>query len=179
LSSLASTIGSDLSFFLFGNSCICTGRGEVVRPIAPPLPKAALLLLPSVALSTAAVYRRWDELPHASDADVDTLSAQPDWSQWTTLSSATLLSRLANDLEKAAFSLVSRLGELRTELEQRLSRVVRMSGSGSSLFTLYDTLSEAADAAAAIAPAGSARVCGIDLRAVACELCPKIEIDEL
>ena len=54
-----------------------------------------------------------------------------------------LLPKLINDLEAPAFSLDPRLARLRSETEQRLARPVRMSGSGSSLFTLCDTLTEA------------------------------------
>jgi 4-diphosphocytidyl-2C-methyl-D-erythritol kinase len=48
------------------------------------------------------------------------------------------LARLVNDLEPAAFSVSGELSRLRAELERRVGRVVRMSGSGSSLFTLFD-----------------------------------------
>ncbi len=174
LSSLASTIGSDLSFFLHGTSCICTGRGEIVRQIAPPSPKAALLLLPSFGLATADVYRRFDAIK--DETDNARLSAQPDWSEWTALSSTKLLSRLANDLEPAAFSIEPRLGKLRIELERRLARIVRMSGSGSSLFTLYDTFEESQLASTQLSSSGSFELAGIGVRAIACELCPGIEI---
>ena len=38
LADLAARIGSDLPFFFHGNSSVCTGRGEIVRPTAPPKP---------------------------------------------------------------------------------------------------------------------------------------------
>jgi hypothetical protein len=39
LAHVAATIGSDLPFFFFGPSSVCTGRGEVVEPTPPPKPK--------------------------------------------------------------------------------------------------------------------------------------------
>jgi 4-diphosphocytidyl-2C-methyl-D-erythritol kinase len=51
-------------------------------------------------------------------------------------------------LEPAAFQISPQLGELRTRHESLLGRIVRMSGSGSSLFTLFDDEAEAGDASA-------------------------------
>jgi len=61
-----------------------------------------------------------------------------DWASWAKLPARELMSRLVNDLEPPAFSIRPELGELRERLERELSQVVRMSGSGSSLFTLCD-----------------------------------------
>src|SRR5207247_9267986 len=60
-SDLAAGLGSDVPFFLYGPSSICTGRGEKVRAVAPPAPRFALLILPGVALSTACVYEAFDQ----------------------------------------------------------------------------------------------------------------------
>jgi 4-diphosphocytidyl-2-C-methyl-D-erythritol kinase len=72
---------------------------------------------------------------------------QPPWHQWAQLSARLLLPRLINDLEAPAFSWVPELGELRQRVESIVDRPVRMSGSGSSLFTLFDTRDEAEAAA--------------------------------
>src|SRR5207248_2725120 len=71
-----------------------------------------------------------------------------DWAAWAELPALDLLPRLVNDLEPAAFAVRPELAQMRDALEQSLSRPVRMSGSGSSLFTLYDTEAEAARASA-------------------------------
>ena len=67
----------------------------------------------------------------------------PDWSDWSNLNARDLLDRLVNDLEPAAFSISSALLSFHQQAERLLDRPVRMSGSGSSLFTLYDTENEA------------------------------------
>jgi 4-diphosphocytidyl-2C-methyl-D-erythritol kinase len=100
--------------------------------------------MPQVALSTVEVYRRFDELGLGRKLELDD---EPDWSDWSKLDSIELLPRLVNDLEPAAFCLRPDLSELREGIEQVLGRPVRMSGSGSSLFTLYD-VAEAASTAA-------------------------------
>jgi 4-diphosphocytidyl-2-C-methyl-D-erythritol kinase len=147
LAQLGATLGSDVPFFLYGASGACTGRGEVVRPIARPKPRAAVLVLPGIVMPTADVYRRFDEMRTGERAPI---GAEPDFSRWAELSAGPLLARLANDLEPAAFALCPRLAESRQAVELSLGRPVRMSGSGSSLFTLFDEFDEAQAAAARI-----------------------------
>ena len=145
LHALAAKLGSDVPFFLHGASSVCTGRGEIVRPIGSPACKACLLILPGIQSPTPGVYRRFDELTsgHANDD----WSSQPPWNEWEKLSALDLLPRLANDLERPAFDLHPELRQLHQQAQELLDRPVRMSGSGSSLFTLYDTLPDAERAA--------------------------------
>jgi len=144
LAHIGATLGSDVPFFFHGPSSVCSGRGEVVRPIAVPAAKWALLVMPNVGVSTAAVYAAFDRMGLADDQSVVN---EPDWSAWVRLDASSLLHRLVNDLEPAAFAVEPLVGRLRTSLEEQLSRPVRMSGSGSTLFTLYDTEPDAKQAA--------------------------------
>ncbi len=95
-------------------------------------------------MPTPAVYKQFDTMKLG---ETSTIEIEPDWNQWAALSSQNLLPKLINDLEPPAFAIEPRLAKLRADLEQQLSRPIRMSGSGSSLFTLYDTRGEAANAA--------------------------------
>ena len=147
LSEFAARFGSDLPFFFFGPSSVCSGRGEIVRPVGRPIAGWAVLVLPQVSMPTAEVYRRFDAMGLGREQDV---RDQVDWGAWTKLSSEELLPRLVNDLEAPAFAIAPQLGGLRQEIEQALGRTVRMSGSGSSLFTLYDQRVAAETAAAAV-----------------------------
>jgi 4-diphosphocytidyl-2-C-methyl-D-erythritol kinase len=144
LAALAARIGSDLPFFFHGPSSVCSGRGEIVRPIAPPSPHWAVLVLPELAMPTPAVYRRFDELKLGEETNV---RDEPVWEDWASLGAQSLLPELVNDLEPAAFSISPALAQLRDQCEQTLRRIVRMSGSGSSLFTLFDAEPEAHSAA--------------------------------
>jgi len=142
---IAAQLGSDIVFFLRGNSAVCTGRGETVRPIDPPACGWAVLILPPFGMPTPAVYRKFDDM---NLGRTQAIEAQPDWFAWTQLSAEKLLPHLVNDLEPPAFALNPELGRMREEWERRLGRPVRMSGSGSTLFTLFDTHVEANAAAA-------------------------------
>ncbi len=147
LSKLAEQLGSDVPFFLRGPSSLCAGRGELVRPLARPGAAWAVLIFPGWPISTAAVYDKFDEM-HLGDPGM--ARNPPDWQQWTELSAGPLLARLVNDLERPAFALCPQLAQLRQQIEQLLGRIVRMSGSGSSLFTLFDDFPAAQSAVACI-----------------------------
>ncbi|MGD0462074.1 MAG: 4-(cytidine 5'-diphospho)-2-C-methyl-D-erythritol kinase [Tepidisphaeraceae bacterium] len=145
LAEIGARLGSDVVFFLHGPSSVCAGRGERVTPIGHPLAKVAVLIFPKLSMSTPAVYRRFDEMELGSS---DAIEQQPDWKAWQQLPAERLLPWLKNDLEAPAFSLCPELGELRQRLERQIGQTVRMSGSGSTLFTLMDD-SDAAEAVAA------------------------------
>jgi 4-diphosphocytidyl-2C-methyl-D-erythritol kinase len=118
-------------------------------------------------MPTADVYRRFDDLGLGRVQD---LEVEPAWQEWVAMDSAALLPLLVNDLEAPAFSLRPELGKLREFLEDTIGRPVRMSGSGSSLFTLFDEREEAIDAAQEIVAVNG-------VRAMAVELAPTVEDD--
>jgi 4-diphosphocytidyl-2-C-methyl-D-erythritol kinase len=145
LQPIAAKLGSDVAFFLRGGSAVCTGLGETVRPINPPACGWAVLILPPFGMPTPAVYKKFDEMNLGRSQSIET---EPDWFAWTELSAEKLLPHLVNDLEPPAFALNPQLRQIRDDWERRLGRPVRMSGSGSTLFTLFDTHVEANAAAA-------------------------------
>jgi 4-diphosphocytidyl-2-C-methyl-D-erythritol kinase len=145
LAGIASRFGSDLAFFCHGPSSVCTGRGEIVHPIPPPAARHAVLILPPIHMPTPAVYRRFDELLTAGLlTSVGKSPADTRYADWPVLTAQELLPHLINDLEPPAFSLSKPLTDLHSGATKILGgRIVRMSGSGSTLFTLYDTRDEA------------------------------------
>jgi len=162
LSAFAARFGSDLPFFFHGPSSVCRGRGEIVMPVPRPSARWAVLVLPNLAMPTADIYRRFDTMGLGRECDI---AEAPDWLAWAKLASEDLLPRLVNDLEPPAFDLAPQLGALRARIEEMLGRAVRMSGSGSSLFTLFDAEPAAKEAAAHI----ERDTCE---RALAVEVCP-------
>ena len=165
LGDIAARFGSDLSFFLHGSSSVCTGRGQIVQPITVPRPRYAVLILPGIHMATPAVYRQFDAMRLGNRV---ALENAPDWHKWSTLDALELLPLLVNDLEVPAFALNPQLASLHQAATSVAGRIVRMSGSGSSLFTLFD------DLAAAETSAEQLRLnLGVTVRAV--ELCPEID----
>ncbi len=138
----AEGVGSDVMFFLehhltHVNDATVTGRGEAVEPFAAVRRHAVLVILTGIHVPTPAVFKQFDALPPPAD------DGTPDFAAWSTLAAVDLLPLLRNDLEPAAFALHPKLAELRDDCEQRLGRPVRMTGSGGTLFSLYDTPDEA------------------------------------
>lgn len=156
LDRLAAQLGSDVPFFLHLPSAICRGRGERITPISSPVARWVLLILPAIEMPTPAVYRRFDEMGLGTDlADIEHLLPSPK------SPTPSLLNELVNDLEAPAFAIAPELSQLRSRCEDLLRRPVRMSGSGSTLFTLYDGAEDAFEAARMIG--------GLAVKAMACE----------
>lgn len=138
---LASRLGSDVAFFLEGPAHLCTGKGDLLAPAPLPQARHVLLMLPDIAMPTGPVYRQFDAMFSARSCD--DWSAPMNLHALGALNAQSLMNSLQNDLEPPAFAICPRLGELRSRAQQCLARPVRMSGSGSSLFTLFDSLPEA------------------------------------
>ncbi len=171
LSEMAAKLGSDVPFFLYGPSSICKGRGEEVKPVGVLTgDQWVTLVTPPIGMPTADVYRRFDEMGLGRDLDLADPKQEPVWSEWASSDARSLLPRLVNDLETPAFAIRPELGELLAAIEKKLGRPVRMSGSGSSLFTLFDDKEEADRAAKQI-------TIDFGVKAFAIELCPKIDTE--
>jgi 4-diphosphocytidyl-2-C-methyl-D-erythritol kinase len=142
-------LGSDVPFFMHGPSSFCTGRGEIVRPLPVPRANWALLIFPAMRVATADVYRCFDEIGLAANNEdlSDERKKLADCQRGATLTARELLPTLRNDLEAPAFKVAPALADLRRAAEAVVARPVRMSGSGSTLFSLYDQQQEAESAA--------------------------------
>ncbi|KAF8026394.1 hypothetical protein BT93_F3010 [Corymbia citriodora subsp. variegata] len=123
-------IGSDIPFFFSHGAAYCTGRGEVVQDIPPPisLEIPMVLVKPPQACSTAEVYKRL-QLNKTSNADPLALLEK--------LSKDGISQDVCiNDLEAPAFEVLPSL----KRLKQRIMAAGRgqydavfMSGSGSTI----------------------------------------------
>lgn len=61
LPALAMSIGADVPFFLAGGTARAEGRGELLTRL-PTVPAWFAIAWPAIELSTASVYRAWDEV---------------------------------------------------------------------------------------------------------------------
>ena len=144
--SIAVALGSDVPFALVGGTAIVTGRGEFVAPLPDATGFALAIVVPPVALGTAAVFRVWDELNGPEGPAIAAADLPPALRDYAPL---------VNDLYPAAVSVAPEIDEWRAELSHRWGVPVAMTGSGSALFSYFPSLDEAEDAIAA-APPGEA-----------------------
>jgi 4-diphosphocytidyl-2-C-methyl-D-erythritol kinase len=128
-------LGSDITFFLSYGTAYCTGRGEVMEMIDPPLPAGTPLCIvkPNVGLSTPTVFKalQYDQLStlNADEQLLPAFTSQP--------ISDVPAEYFINDLEIPAFACVPVLAELKQELQQVDGFYqVLMSGSGTSIYCL-------------------------------------------
>lgn len=159
-SRIAIRLGSDVPFFLAASAAVVTGRGEHVDPL-PPLrgrDVGVLLVTPDVGVATAGVFAAFDSDPAAAPRDHGSTRASSEHlaSEWRGgLRAEALVARAgvlatANDLAAAADIVLPGLRSLRRALVRGLRRPVGLSGSGPTLWVLYASGAEAADAAEVI-----------------------------
>lgn len=139
LERIARLLGADVPACLMSAPVRGDGRGDELRPVnrlgldGMPL----LLVNPSVALSTGAVFKGWDAIDRGPLIDADPLAA----------------ARAGrNDLETPARAIVPEIGSVITLLEAMPGTTLsRMSGSGATCFALFESEQACAAADAEIA----------------------------
>ncbi len=137
---LAAALGSDVPFFLTGGLALCEGRGERVQPLdaqLPPSMRWLLLLKPAISISTAAVFRNLS----ASD--------YTDGSHSRAVCTALAEGRspepqdLHNALERGVLEHYPEVARAREAMLQAGAPLVRLSGSGPTLFAPFADLAQA------------------------------------
>lgn len=137
---LAASLGSDVPFFLTSGLALCEGRGEQVRALAPHWPASMrwlLLVKPAISVSTAIVFRN---LP-ASDYTDGTHSRAV--YQALLAGNEPQLADLHNGLERAVLERYAEVAQAREDLLRAGALVVRLSGSGPTLFAPFTELDRA------------------------------------
>ncbi len=124
LHAAAAQLGSDVPFFLGNSTARCTGRGEIITPVATALPALSIVIFkPAFAVSTVDAYSRT-----AQPFELAGMDYEPKLFPW---------GEIVNDLEKPVFGKFIFLGELKKWLMARPEvTVAGMSGSGSAIFAI-------------------------------------------
>ena len=158
LLAIGRTLGADVPFCMLGGLARVGGVGEKLSPMegAPSIPWA--MATPGGGLSTPAVFKAWDEggypivpvdMPGLADALI-----RGDLERAQAFS--------FNSLEAPAIALMPEIGEMIERFRSFGARMVRMTGSGSTVFAAFDTDEQAAAAAAKIPGAIATRTRGGD-----------------
>jgi 4-diphosphocytidyl-2-C-methyl-D-erythritol kinase len=138
LMQLAANLGSDVPFFAADVPvALASGRGEkLVAPAGPSIAaRPMLLLIPDARVSTAEAYGWWDEHSGENVGRIESL-AHPG----TVPGSWEDIAALAeNDFEPVIYARDSGLASMRRVLGATEPDIALLSGSGSSLFAVYDS----------------------------------------
>ncbi|MDE0233385.1 MAG: 4-(cytidine 5'-diphospho)-2-C-methyl-D-erythritol kinase [bacterium] len=153
LRNAAAPIGSDVPAALLGGTVWAEGFGEEIARLPGLSGFAVAVVVPPFPLLTGDVYGMWDDLGEPRGREFPSRFLPP------------ALRRSApvrNDLTPAALRLRPELGDLIEAVAGAWERPVAMSGSGSSLFSFFVDVEEAAGAAREVEGLASVTV-GADL----------------
>lgn len=145
LAEIAAGTGADGPMCLHARAAWAEGRGDVLtfETGLPPLP--ALLVNPGVPSATGAVYRAFD------DGAMGGADRPRSPSAWDLLSVIDWLAAQRNDLQAPAVTLAPAIGEaMAATADLPGARLTRMSGSGATVFALFDTAAAAEAAGQAL-----------------------------
>lgn len=134
LSELASEIGSDVSFFLHGGTALGTGRGEHVEELPDLAIGPMLIVTPEIAVSTSDVFYRLS----APNLTKQALNRNLAVCRNEARSSDLIRFALKNDLESSVFEEYPEVGRVKETLLGLGARTAAMSGSGASVFAIFD-----------------------------------------
>lgn len=151
LSSIGAEIGSDVPFFLNGPFALVEGRGEKVTPFKINSSIALLLVKPPLSVSTAWAYASFDRL------DISELTKKPVdirlfCQTFKEKDFASLSAMLNNDLGKVVIERYPVVREIKYRLLERGAVVSAISGSGPTIFGVFNSKSMAEKAAMEMKP---------------------------
>jgi len=148
MAEVGQALGSDVAFFLFAPSAIVSGRGESVRPVTIEGGRWIVLVKPMFGIETKWAYQ---ELA-ATRTGVRQLSAdhgeldRRDRITWNQVAAT-----VENDFEIPVFARHPQLEEIKRSLLTRGAQFALLSGSGATVFGLFDEESTARRAGAELA----------------------------
>lgn len=148
LPELAAELGADVPSQLVPSLSLVRGAGELVEKLPEPAPHAVILLPDGGGLSTAAVFDEADRLGLGRDPDeLDEIAGKLRAAAGAGASPLDYADLLANDLEPAARSLRPEIGDALDALREAGAPLVLLTGSGPTVFGLFEDLTAARRAA--------------------------------
>lgn len=128
LSQFALQLGSDCPFFIENQPVTASGRGEQMQPIRLELSNYELILVnPGIPISTPWAFQQIQpQLPAASLKELIALPI----TEWKNL--------IKNDFEKPVFKAHPEIARIKEQLYANGALFSLMSGSGSTIFGLFD-----------------------------------------
>jgi len=138
LIAIASTVGSDVPFFVQGKTAIGRNRGETLTPVSIPRKYWGVLVCPDFSVSTSWAYQSLNfsltnSYKKSKLADfLQNLEDEKLWRAW-----------LVNDFEPIVFQKHPILSSIKQDCYNLGAFYAQMSGSGSSVYGLYNSRVEA------------------------------------
>jgi 4-diphosphocytidyl-2-C-methyl-D-erythritol kinase len=164
LRSLAASIGADVPSQLQPRPCLVAGAGEVIEPAPPPADHGVVLIPQDEGLATAAVYAEADRLgTPRGESEIEAIRRRLRDAVDEGGSPLDYREHLVNDLQPAAISLRPEIEGALRALEEAGAVHAMVTGSGPTVFGLYTTPDEAAEAAGRLRDAFPAVIATVPL----------------
>lgn len=144
---IGAQLGSDVPFFLYDTPLgYAYERGEKIIPLKPLVSKSIVLVNPGFGLSTADIYKKLGAAPCNSSVEFKCPPLEKEFT-WEELAAAY---PFENDLQGVVEREFPVLSQILATLKTGGARFSMMSGSGSTLFGVFDTEMAAEKAAEVI-----------------------------
>lgn len=134
LASIAAEVGSDAAFFLYGGTAVGTGRGESIGAIEDITAVEMLIVRPRERVRTRDAFAALNAPVLTSEARERILSV----SRMDADQLDPLRSELTNDFERSVFAAFPEIERVKQTLLELGAANAALSGSGASVFAIFD-----------------------------------------
>lgn len=134
LCALGARLGADVPFFFTGGTALGTGLGTQITPLPEVSAKHLLIVTPGAKMATAEAYRELNA-PALTKADGDTILPI---SRAGEHFADSFPAALHNDFERVVFRLQPEIEQAKNALVLSGAQQALMSGSGSSIFGVFE-----------------------------------------
>ena len=143
LSGIAAELGSDVAYCLYGKAAICEGRGERISRLQTDINEAFVIAIANERVSTPGAYKDLDTL--YNDFTVERVDTKEIYDiLLTSLKNGEIdACGLYNIFEDAVLTKCEGASKIKKELVRLGAKGALMSGSGPSVFGVFDSLDEA------------------------------------
>jgi 4-diphosphocytidyl-2-C-methyl-D-erythritol kinase len=136
LAEIGAEIGSDVPFFFYGGTCIGTGTGRSIEPAIETGKKYVIIVTPDLRVSTAEAYKGLNASNLTTENAERILFNYRFSAETDGLDTAVF----ENDFEPTVFGMYPEIKAVKDELLGLGAKAAMLSGSGASVFGVFDNL---------------------------------------
>ncbi|MCR5322088.1 MAG: 4-(cytidine 5'-diphospho)-2-C-methyl-D-erythritol kinase [Lachnospiraceae bacterium] len=133
MSALGVSIGADVPYCIMGGTALAEGIGEQLTRL-PAMPECQILLVkPKFGISTKEAYQAYDSMPAESHPDIDSIIDALNRKDLDGI-----CTNLGNVLESVSCTKYPELDKIKARMRELGAKNALMSGSGPTLFGIFD-----------------------------------------
>ena len=131
---IGAKLGSDVPFFFYGGTAAGTGRGTQIVPLQEFSDKCLLIVTPAIEVSTAEAFARANAPYLTKESSKSILKICQNEAAGFQKGQI----NLSNDFEKSVFEVEPEIARVKKRLLESGANQALLSGSGASVFALFD-----------------------------------------